>query len=249
MMLSTRNISALIATLGVCLVAPAARSEPIRTIDAPRILVVDVVSAADGGDVELGPAPPPGGSRLVERREVEARLRESGGAPGGKLDMPAVVRVVRAARHMTPTELHAEAEPVLVAALPPGVSVVSLQFPRGVVVPPHAAVRKAVVPKLPHRAGAMKTTVMFDIMEGADVAARVPGTVTLDISERAAQPVVVRGARLDVVIEKGPARVTAVGFALSDADVGEIVSVRVDSTQRILEARVESGQTAKVVRQ
>jgi hypothetical protein len=245
---STRHISALIATLGVTCLAPrAARSEPIRTIDSPRILVVDVVSAADGGDVELGPAPPPGGSRLVERREVEARLRESGGT-AAKLDMPAVVRVVRAARRMTPTELHAEAEPVLTAALPMGVSLVSLQFSRGIVVPPHAAVRKASVPKLPHRAGPMKTTVMFEIIEGADVAARVPGTVTLDISERAAQPTVVRGARLDVVIEKGPARVTAVGFALSDADVGEVVSVRVDSTQRILEARVESGQSAKVVR-
>lgn len=249
MNMRTRTTSVLAAVLGfACFAAPAVRSEPIRTIDSPRILVVDVVSAADGGDVELGPAPPPGGSRLVERREVEARLRESGGTPG-KLDMPAVVRVVRTARHMTQAELHAEAAPVLSAALPPGVSLVSLQFSRGIVVPPHAAVRKAVVPKLPHRAGAMKTTVMFEIMEGADVAARVPGTVTLDISEKAAQPVVVRGARLDVVIEKGPARVTAVGFALSDADVGEIVSVRVDSTQRILEARVESSQSAKVVRQ
>jgi hypothetical protein len=112
MTMRIRNTSALVAFFA--LTAEVARGEPTRTVDASRILVVDVVSSAGSTDVELGPAPPPGGSRLVERREVEARIRESGGEPKN-LDMPAVVRVVRAARHMSPTDLVREADPVLKA--------------------------------------------------------------------------------------------------------------------------------------
>lgn len=252
MSMASRNpkgiATALVLAAGA-LTSPS-RAESVRTIDAARIVVSDVVPAngeSEAMSVELGPAPPPGGSRIVERREVLERLRESGVATAN-LVMPASVRVVRAARRMSAHDLETETTPRLRAALPPGVTLVSIHFARGVVVPPHATVQKTILPRLPRRAGATKTTVMFEIAEGAELAARIPGTVTLEISERAAQPAVARGGRLDVVIEKGPARVTAVGVALADADIGDMVSVRVDGTQKTLEARVESPQSAKVVR-
>ncbi|HVU01466.1 MAG TPA: flagella basal body P-ring formation protein FlgA [Polyangiaceae bacterium] len=236
---------AALAVLSALAAAASAAAEPIHTIDAPRIVVADVVSVVEGGDVELGPAPPAGGSRLVERREVEARLHEAG--IDGKVTMPNVVRVARASSRREPAALAAEAEKILAAALPPGVRIVSVKASRGVVVPPRAVLGKPEV-KVPHRAGEMKTTLVFPLVADDEVVARTPITVTLDVSDEAAKPLVTRGSRIDVVISKGAARISAQGYALADADMGDVVQVKIDSTQKVLDARVASRESAVVVR-
>jgi hypothetical protein len=236
-----------LAGLAVALVSGEAKSETIRTVDASRIVVGDLVEGSEYGDLELGPAPPPGGSRLVERREVLDAIRQSGGTVS-QVKMPSTVRVVRASRRLDTRALEAMAEPLLIKALPGGVTIHAFHALHTLVVSPSATLRKSPMSKLPRRAGEVRTTVMFEFVSDGEVEARLPVAVTLNLDERAAQADVVRGARIDLVIERGPAKVTASGFAMSDGDVGDVISVRVDSTQKILEARLESSASARVVK-
>lgn len=228
-------------------VAPAALADATRTVDASMLYIADVAPGTEHAELELGPAPPPGSSRLVERREVEQTLRASG-FDAKNLKMAASVRVMRAGKRLETKALEEMTEPLLRAALPPGVTLRSFRVSRALLVGPRATVKPPELPKLPHHAGDTRTTVMFEFIDDGSVAARVAAAVTLNLDDAAAQPAVLRGARVDLVIEKGPARVSAVGYAMSDGDRGDVIPFRVDTTDKILQARVESAQLAKVVR-
>ena len=69
----------------------------------------------------------------------------------------------------------------------------------------------------------------------------------LVLDEQAAAPLMAKGARVDLVIARGPTRISASGVALDQAEQGETISFRVSSTGKVLRARVDSVTLALVV--
>ncbi|HTU59433.1 MAG TPA: flagella basal body P-ring formation protein FlgA [Polyangiales bacterium] len=239
------RVGALCATL---LVSTAAIAEDLKLIDGARIRLADIaeVESDELAEVDLGPAPPPGSSRLLSRDEVIRELRAQGFEPRG-LKFPPSVRVGSAARRYTPTELSSMIQPGVEAALPYGVKLKQLRNLRPLNTSPRLKLGRVNLPKLPRRSGPLSLTVTVELMRGQDVMQRVPVTLELEISEQAAQPVIRRGARLDLVIQRGSARISAGGTALDDGEIGEVVSFKVSTTQRVLRARIESASAASVV--
>src|SRR5882724_851995 len=104
--------------------ALSASAELPLTVDTARIQLKDVSDGYDDGELaslDLGPAPPPGNSRLLSRAEVEAELRAAGD-DAKNLRMPSALRVKSAAKRWSPEDLREAVTPRLLAALPPGLS-------------------------------------------------------------------------------------------------------------------------------
>jgi hypothetical protein len=226
-----------------------ASAEAERTIDTARIHLSDVSDGYDEGDLatlDLGPAPPPGNSRLLSRNEVEDQLHAAGD-DAKSLRMPAVLRVKSAAKRWSAAELTDALMPKLLAALPFGTKFKSAKLTRGIVTSPSAVIGNARFPKIPKHEGETTLTVTVDVQQDDVTVIRVPVNVVLFVTDAATKPAAEKGARVNLVIEHGPARVTALAMALSDIELGDTGMFRVASTQRVLRARLVTPDTAVVV--
>jgi hypothetical protein len=239
--LHTVLCAALVAT------APA-HAEPKRVLSSSRVRLADIAQTSDPdlAELDLGPAPPPGSSRLFARDEVLLLLKSFGASPA-KISMQQTVRVSSAARRFTPRELGELVEPSLRAALPAGVTLKELRVSRPLLASPRVEVGEVRIPRMLRRAGDATLTASVDLMHEGSVAHRLPVTLQVVMSEEAAAPLIRKGARVDLVIARGPARISASAVALDDADLGDVRSFRVSSTHKVLRARVESSTLALVV--
>ncbi len=238
-------------TLTALLIAalPAvASADPARTVDSRRLTVEQVVEGApaDWEGVDLGPAPPPGATRVVTRQEIQRGLRDSGFDLKGHA-LPAAVRVVGAARTLQPADVVALATPALERSLPPGTALVSVKAHRRVVASPRAVAGSVTLATLPKRAGNVRTTAVLELTVDGETVERIALAVVARMSEEAARSTLDKGARLNLVIERRGARITAQGVALQAADVGDVVSFSVAKTGRVLRAKVLSKHEALVV--
>ena len=227
----------------------SAGAETERTIDTSRIHLGDVSDGYDEGDLatlDLGPAPPPGNSRLLSRGEVEDQLRAAGD-DGKSLRMPAILRVKSASKRWSAAELNDAVAPKLLAALPFGVKFKSSRLNRAIVTSPSATIGTAHFPKIPKHEGETTLTATVDVQLDDVTVLRLPVNVVVIVTEAATRPAVAKGARINLVIEHGPARVTALAMALSDTELGDSGLFRVSSTQRVLRARLLTPDTAQVV--
>jgi len=230
-------------------VSLAASAESERTISSARIHLSDVSDGYDEGELaslDLGPAPPPGNSRLLSRTEVEEQLRAAGD-DAKSLRMPGVLRVKSASKRWSAEELHDALTPKVLLALPPGLKFKSSKFTRALVTAPNVTVGNAHFPKFPKREGELTLTVTVDLLQDDVTVMRVPLTVVVWVSEAATRPAASKGARINLIIEHGPARVTALAVALSDTELGALGLFRVGRTQRVLRARLLSADAAQVV--
>jgi hypothetical protein len=242
------RIPALLLLVLVCLAGLTARAESVVTIDRGRIVLRDVASGAPESlaMLDLGPAPPPGSSRLLPKSEVLRRLREVG-VERADFQVQQVVRVASAVRRVPREELDAMVAPELRRRLRPGVELTELKVREGIDLSPRAALAAVRIPEIPKREGAFRTTIIAEFTaEGAPVKQlAIPVVVT--VSERGAQPDLQRGARITLVIERGPATVGAEAILLEDADVGDTVQLKVRATSKVLRARIASREKAEVV--
>lgn len=233
--------------LALIAISSLASAEPQVWVEQGRIKLADIAQAPPRlSELDLGPSPPPGGSRLISRSEVEDELRSLGEDPR-LLKLEAVVRVTRRSKQRSAEELREWLQPAIEQALPPGVHLQQFRLRRPLVTPVHASVGRVVVPRLPRRAGITSVTATVEILDDGDIFVRVPAPLRLEISPEGAQPAVARGERVDLVIERGPATISAVAVTLQDLDVGDIGSFRVVATQRLLRARLTSKTLASVV--
>jgi len=241
-----KSVLAFLFASSFCLSASA---EVERTIDGTRIHLKDVSDGYDEGELaslDLGPAPPPGNSRLLSRAEVEGQLRAAGD-DARSLRMPAALRVKSAAKRWSPEELREALTPRLMAALPLGLTFKAAKLNRALVTSPSVVIGAAHFPKFPKREGELTLTATVDLQQDGVTVVRVPVTVVVVVTEAATHAAVSKGARINLVIEHGPARVTALATALSDTELGALGSFRVSSTQRVLRARLLSPDSALVV--
>ncbi len=226
----------------------AAYGDAPHSIDHARILVKDVIAKAPEGvaDVDLGPSPPPGGSRLVMRDEIVTHLRERG-VDVAHLVIPPSVRVVGAARRISPSELAVLVAPAIEEKLGAGVTLTKAQPTYEVVVPPRTVVRGGDLPHPPRQKGTFRTTATVELVSDGDVVARVPVPVVLEVSEDAARPDAPRGTKIGLIIERRSIRITTQGSVMSDANVGETVGAMVVSTGRVVKVRLVARDEAEVL--
>jgi hypothetical protein len=234
--------------LAIVLFWPAlAAAEESRIVSRARLKVADVARAAeDVGAVDLGPAPPPGGSRIFARAEIEEKIRAAGLDPKG-LVLPKTVRIVSASLRLTPDALAKLAAPAVTSALPQGVTLEKVEPAYEIVTHPGATVKSATVAKIPRQKGQAHSTAVLELATEDDVVTKVPVAITVDVSDVAAKADVPRGARLDVVIERGPIRIVTAATSLVDADVGDSGNVSIVATGRVLRARFVSRDRAEIV--
>lgn len=230
-------------------VSLSASAELERTIDTPRIRLADVSDGYDDGDLatlDLGPAPPPGNTRLLSRGEVEDQLRAAGD-DAKKLRMPGSLRVKSAAKRWTPDELREALTPKIVAALPPGLQFRSAKLNRALVTSPSIVIGAAHIPRFPKREGELTLTATVDMMQDGATVLRVPVTVIVMVTEAATQPAASKGARIKLSIRTGAASVSALATALSDTELGSVGLFKVVTTQRVLRGRLLSPDSAEVI--
>ncbi|HEX7450908.1 MAG TPA: hypothetical protein VF294_01405, partial [Polyangiaceae bacterium] len=159
--------------------ALSASAELSQTIDTARIHLSDVSDGYDDGELaslDLGPAPPPGNSRLLSRVEVEDQLHAAGD-DGKSLRMPASVRVKSAAKHWSMDELRDALTPKLVLALPAGVDFKSAKLNRTLVTSPSVKVGEAHLPRIPKHVGELTLTATVDLVQDDVTVVRVPITL------------------------------------------------------------------------
>ena len=243
------NRLSLIGFLLATSVSLSASAEALRTIDSSRIRLSDVSDGYDEGELaslDLGPAPPPGNSRLLSRGEVEDQLRAAGDDTKS-LRMPAVLRVKSASKRWSPEDLRDAVTPRVMAALPLGLNFKSIKLNRALVTSPSVKIGNVHFPKFPKREGELTLTATVDFVQDEVTVMRVPVTVVVLVTEAAIRPAASKGARINLIIERGAARVSAVATALSDTELGSMGLFRVASTQRVLRARLVSADAAQVV--
>jgi len=244
--MTKRSLLAFLLASSFCLSASA---EFEQTIDGARIHLKDVSEGYDEGDLaglDLGPAPPPGSSRLLSRSEVEDQLRAAGD-DAKSLRMPAALRVKSAAKRWSPEELRAALTPKLIAALPLGLTFKAAKLNRSLVTSPSVTIGAAHFPKFPKREGELTLTATVDLQQEGITVLRVPVTVVVLVTEAGTRAAASKGARVNLVIQRGAARVSALATAMSDIELGAVGLFRVASTQRVLRARLLSPDAAEVV--
>jgi Chaperone for flagella basal body P-ring formation len=225
-----------------------ASAEESRIVRGSRLHLSDLIASlpAEVPDLELGASPPPGSSRLVSKGEIEsAALRR--GVSVKSLKLPSSVRVVSAAKRWSADELVNAALPTLTSALPSGVSVKRARTSAKAVTVPDASVSAVRLPKLPRREGEHMTTGTIELSSDGEIVARIPLSLTLDIGAAAAIAAITKGARVQLMIESGPARITATAVALADGEIGDTLQFRVITTQKILYGKVMEPTLARVV--
>jgi hypothetical protein len=238
-------MATLLAALGVP--ARGGAAPEIRTveIDGLRVRLGDLVSGLppDVASVDLGPAPPPGATRLVARDELVAALpAEQRGRP-----TPAAVRIVRKMRRLGAAELERLAVGALArSGLPRGVSVTAVRPPPSAVVPVGFDRVEVALGRPPRREGSWSTVVPLELFVGAEEIARVPLQLQLRLGAEAARPDVPHGTALTLVVVRGGVEVSTAAVAGADADVGDVVTVSVRATGKVVRARIVAPDRAEL---
>ncbi len=226
-----------------------ARAEIARVVSGARVLVRDVVPGAppELADVDLGALPPPGGSRLVGRDDVVQAIRRAGKSERA-LAMTSSVRVTAPSRRIGRDELARIAREPLERAAPRGTRLVKVETPMDLVVPPGVVVDDPPPFSIVKKKGEQKVPLVLALVSptSREIAARVPVTVTLDVSESALVTDVKKGDPLTVVVERAGLRITARGVAQDAVNIGEILRV-VSANGRSHRARLRTREEAVLV--
>ena len=229
--------------------APARAGEPPTvSVSTSRVSLGDVMPGCPprACKMDLGPAPPPGVSWLVDASVIRSAL-EAGGEDRRASSDIRPVRVLSEAKLLNPAEAGELARPSIEAALPRGVTLSGLEAKSSLTLPLRGSAGTATLPKLPRRAGLTTTTAMVDIMLDGALVRRVPILVRLVIAADAARADVPRGHTLTLVIERRTATISTDGVAMRDTEIGEVAPFRVQHTGRIINALVKSAGVAQVL--
>ena len=204
-------------------------------VPGPKILARDGCGAG-APDVELGPTPPVGSSRLVERAEIE-RAFGAANVPLPK-KVPAAIRVTRKTRQLGAAEVSNAIRTALGSTpLPRGAMLANV---RGAATEVPADFQRVNVelPMLPRKAGAttVQATVTF-LGENDAPLQKALTPIELVLPPEAAFPEIARGTPVTLVIRRGLVEVSITGVAATDADIGAILPVTIKPSGRVIRAR------------
>ena len=240
-----KRLTLLLACLLVNLVARTGKAEREYSVEGSRIqlgaIVANLSSAAS--ELDLGPSPKAGSSRLVTKDELNRALKAIG-EPETATDS---VRVVRATKRWTQQELSVWLSPAVQSALPSHAALVQLETPRV-----HLAVATAVighieVARLPRRRGTVHSTAVVELNVDGKLDQRLSLPVILELDDPPKPAIVERGQTLRVSVALGQTHVSAIATTMQTAQVGTIALCRVLKTKKVLRARLLSADAAEVV--
>jgi len=217
----------------------AAGALPVKEIQVtgPRITLSEVVPTvpASVATADLGPAPAPGGSRVVTQEEL--RTAATGASAKVIASLPAAVRVVRKMKKLTAADVERETRKAVIAAgLRRGVAIAAVRAPKSSDVAEGFTTIVASVPKPPRRTGRVPTTATLTFQRGTEILARIAVPIDLDLSAEAAVPDIAKGAAVTVTVKSGLVEISASALAGADADVGEDLPVTLRPSGKILRA-------------
>lgn len=237
---------ALTAVAALLAARPAAAAPETRTVTGSRVELGEVLPAAPEvmHAIDICPSPQAGTSRLLDRALIARQVRAAGFDPS-VLAIPTSVRVERSGHKYTQAELGQLLHEPVSRALPSGVTLVQVQSTVAITLEEGAQPGAIHLPKLPQRLGSVRVAFTVEF-HGEDTPVRVPVTAVVQISGRAAQSTVARGARVQLTIQRGSARIAADATALSDGNVGDELRFRVSSTGKVLRGVLVSPTSAKV---
>jgi len=240
------RVFALFAT--VFLLSAWALAEGRQTmISEQRVRLSDVAPDVPRGlaQVDLGRAPPPGRSRYFSYEEMAARLR-SAGVSASQLKLPRGIRVKSVARQFTPEELTQLILAPVQKSMPVGVRLDKAVVTQSRVLSPKIEVGEVRLPRFVMKKGKQTQTGTVEILWGNQVALRLPVRMSVSIDERAAGQVVKRGMSVTLLIRRGSVEISALAQTLSTGRVGDVVSVRVGVTKKVMAARLVSHDRAEL---
>jgi hypothetical protein len=231
---------------------PASAESPVRAtpdllVTHARLTVADVVKDAPEGarDVELGPAPSPGASRIVSRDEIVRSLRRAGRQ--AEFAVPSSTRVTRASEHLASRALAELSRAAITAQLPAGVTLTHAEATSDFTAPSGTRIGQATIPKLPKTKGPFHTTANVELLHEDVRVAIIPIAVVLEISEAAAAPDLRKGAHVTVVVERATLSVSTEATLLKDADVGDATMVVLTATGRTVKVKLTSKNHAELL--
>lgn len=233
--------------LVVLLLAAAAHAAPdvvSKEISAPRVRLGDLVAVAPAlAQTDVGPAPMPGSSRLFTRDEI-ARLLPA----GDKTVIPPTVRVSRKTQELSAREVERLVRQAIDdKPLPKGVTVDGVQAAPRVTVAAGWTRATLRLPALPRQAGVVMVAAALELEQGGDSVGRVDVPLRLRLSPEAAAPLVAHGAIVSLTVRRGLVQVLAPAIASTDGNAGDVITVTVRSTSRVVRARVIDATTVVVV--
>jgi flagellar basal body P-ring formation chaperone FlgA len=245
--MTPRTLVASVLVLSAALAhSPAvAGPTPQVPVTTTRIHLKDLFPDIDAAaaEVDLGPSPPAGGSRLVTRADIMAAL-DAKQLPVPQ-SMPDAVRVVRGARHIAAAEMNAIVRSALDnKPLGRGVALAAVRADRSVDVADGWTRVDIDVPRAPKRAGTFTTAAIASFFVGNDVIARIPVRVDLSVSADGATYDTIRGAAVMLVVRRSTVEVRAPGFAAADGDVGDVIPVQLRPSGRTIRARLSTKDEA-----
>jgi Chaperone for flagella basal body P-ring formation len=241
--------AAIALSLALYLAAPAAQSAPVRrvVVDGPRITLADLIPSHPELDrVDLGAAPPAGGTRLVTQKQIRRALEAlaDAGDPVSLAGAP-IPKSVRVARRSVHLGLARQKQLVKQSVnLPKGVTIKRIRPRRSVQVGGGWTTVEFFVPRPPRRVGPWSTSLTARLMKDGVLVGSFGVTVDLTVSAEAAEPDLARGAPVTLIVRQGRVEVQVRGVADRDADVGAIFSVRLRPSGKIVRARLLTSDRA-----
>jgi hypothetical protein len=229
--------------------APSTAAAPRQVaVSTTRVRVSDVMPGADPAiaQLDLGPAPVVGASRMVTRGEIVAALdaKQLPAPPA----LPEAVRVVRKAKHLSPEEVDALVRGALAAKPRRGVSVDAVRQEHAVDVADGWTHVDVTVPRAPKKAGAFSTTVIVSFLnEDREPLGRLAVPVALSVSADGALFDVSRGSTVTLVIRRSLVEVRVPAAANADADIGDPLPVQIRLSGRVVRARLVAKDEALAV--
>lgn len=234
-MSAMKTIKTLTLAFALGLASYAHAAPPVEVaVEGPRVHLAELV--ADATDVDLGPVPSAGGSRIVGRAEILAALKDAGAPPPKKL--PDAIRVVRKMAQLAAPEIERAVRDALAAKMPRGATLAAVQAPRTLSVPQGWTRTVTELPHPPRRSGAFNTTATVSFYRDDEVLARALVPVELSLSSAAATYDVMRGGSVTLVIRRGLVEVTVAASAGADADIGGTLPITLRPSGRVVSARL-----------
>lgn len=208
-------------------------------IATPRVGLAAVLPelAETLGDVDLGPSPQPGTSRVLSASDVREALTSQG--ISGEFELPHAVRLVRKMATLTPERLdELTREAVLEAGLKTGLRLKTVKAPPRIRVAAGYTRVSAKVARPPRKTGEWTTTVVLSFESEEQLLARVAVPVIFDVSAEAALPDASKGQSLTVVVMAGLVEIRAKGIAGENANVGDVLPITLRPSGRVVRARL-----------
>jgi hypothetical protein len=221
--------------------APPTVADTMRVeVRGPRVHTTDIFPALGPGavvDLDLGPTPPIGATRVIDKDDIEKAFAEAKATAPKKI--PAHVRISRKTRKLSANEVNRAVKTAISAQqLPRGAELIKVRGAATEVADDYDHVNVD-FPPVSRRAGptTIQATVTFVSAEGNTPIYRT--TIPLDVSlpPEAAFADITKGSPIALVVRRGLVEVSMPGVAAMDADVGGVVMVTLRPSGRVMRAR------------